>query len=232
MDRIAALVDQKRATLCKFGQHIFVLDARACLYWPLEKILLVSDLHLEKGSYYRRFAHPLPNYDSLDTLVRLQQIIDEYQPETLVCLGDSFHDAQGYERMTTDSRTLLSTLCEKVIKWVWIFGNHDPAIAPALPGERSVQANIKDVWLRHEPELNGEKQVIGHFHPKLTQVLQRRKVTGKTFVVSDKLLIMPAFGSFTGGLDVQHDAIQTLLANTRTTQNFLIAKDQIWCFGP
>lgn len=224
-------VQNKQVTMCKFNQQVFVLDARAIAFWPAQSCLIVSDLHLEKGSYYSRFASPLPGYDSIDTLLRLQKVIHEYHPKHVVCLGDSFHDINGFERLSSDCKALLISLCQGVERWTWILGNHDPALSSNLPGNQLTELKLASIWLRHEPEETSELQCIGHFHPKASITVRRQKVTGKTFVVAENLMIMPAFGSYTGGLNVENEAIKSLFNSERKTINFLITQDHIYSLG-
>jgi hypothetical protein len=55
-------------------------------------------------------------------------------------------------------------------------------------------------------------QIIGHFHPKSSYKISNRKVTGKTFIQTPTLLLMPAFGKYTGGLDINDKAFTPLFA--------------------
>ena len=57
-----------------------------------ERILLVADLHLEKGSAFAKRRMMLPPYDTAETLRRLAAVIERYAPRRVVALGDSFHD--------------------------------------------------------------------------------------------------------------------------------------------
>ena len=111
-----------------------VLDMTGALYLPDEKTLVVSDMHLEKGTSWASRGIFLPPYDSRQTLTALKSVIAHYQPETLVYLGDSFHDAGGHGRLDVDVLDVLTGICASQCTF-WITGNHDPEIPDTLPGQ-------------------------------------------------------------------------------------------------
>ena len=201
------------------------LDASGALFWPDEKLLIVSDLHLEKASFLAQFGSPLPRYDTRDTLSKIAKLITVYQPEQIVCLGDSFHDAKAFTRLEHDDRNALYSLITSVPRWQWILGNHDPELPSDLPGLTAKQLQIRGISLLHEPAEQKNPHIIGHFHPKLRRSINGARVTGKVFAHNDNLLLMPAFGSYTGGLDVEDPALAPHLVSARY---YLLYRDQIW----
>jgi hypothetical protein len=192
-----------------FGEEAWVADAAGILFHPRASCLIVSDLHLEKSSYLARYGALLPRYDSQDTLQRLQRLIMQYQPNQVICLGDSFHDTGSYQRLTTSNQALL---CEMIrsTSWQWILGNHDPYLPQHLPGNYTTERIIGNVRLRHEPAASELPQIVGHFHPKAAYKAAGSIVKGKAFIHDSQLLIMPAFGTYTGGLEITHQTIQSL----------------------
>jgi metallophosphoesterase superfamily enzyme len=72
-----------------------VADCAGALYWPDESLLVVADLHLEKGSAFAARGVLLPPYDTAATLARLAMLIERYAPRLVIALGDSFHDGGG-----------------------------------------------------------------------------------------------------------------------------------------
>ena len=84
--------------------------------------LVVSDLHLEKGSAFAKRGQLLPPYDTRATLTRLADLIARLRPAIVVSLGDSFHDGGGPARMHADDVASLRALVGAV-DWVWIEGN-------------------------------------------------------------------------------------------------------------
>lgn len=191
-----------------FGGHALEVAGDAALYWPAQDALLVSDLHLEKASALAAGGQMLPPYDSIATLEAVSELCRRFRPATIISLGDNFHDDEGEARLADSAASLLTQLaCDA--KWVWITGNHDRAVAGKWGGMAVSELQIAGIALRHEAQPNDiTPEISGHFHPKLRQMLRGRMVARRCFVKSTRKLIMPAFGSLTGGLDVQHSAIR------------------------
>lgn len=231
MPPLEQLLAKRQITLTRFAGLSLVLDARAAMYCPAQQCLVVSDLHLQKGSYLRRHANPIPVYDCLDTLRRLETLIDCYQPQRLVCLGDSFHDLQAFERMQGDEWQLLQRLFGRVTNWQWVLGNHDPALSEKVPGEGVTQSTLGSALLSHEPVPGQAAQIIGHYHPKTRVEAQRKRYSGRCFVATEQVMVMPAFGSYTGGLDTQDDAFLPVLGKA-TRRHYLIHNQKIWSVTP
>ncbi|WP_018984212.1 ligase-associated DNA damage response endonuclease PdeM [Salinimonas chungwhensis] len=214
----------------RFGGQTWIFDARGVAWLPDEDLLIVSDLHLEKGSYLGSFGHPLPHLDSRATLDSLATIVDDYHPARLVCLGDSFHDAGALSRMDETDKKSLTTLISAVDEWIWILGNHDPAIPDELPGQRHHRWLLRHIGLCHEPEPSWPDchyQVIGHYHPKTRFASGRQRVKGRCFALSDTLLMMPAFGQYTGGLWTDDPVMQEVFSG-RLSQQFLLSDEKIF----
>ena len=109
-----------------FADQTFHASAEGAVHWPAQRALLVADLHLEKASWFARLGQMLPPYDSMATLQALAQEIERREVQHLYCLGDSFHDRFGCERLPDAARALLVHLTSQ-LDWIWIVGNHDPA---------------------------------------------------------------------------------------------------------
>jgi uncharacterized protein len=191
----------------EFGGQSFELAGEAALYWPAERTLLVSDLHLEKASAFASTGQMLPPYDSLSTLEEIAALVAQYRPERIVSLGDNFHDDAGEVRLAASAASLLQQLVAQT-DWVWITGNHDRNLEARWGGRSVDELSLSDIILRHEA-LSGEvlPEISGHFHPKYRQLLRGRMVSRRCFVKGPRKLIMPAFGAFTGGLDAHDVAI-------------------------
>jgi DNA ligase-associated metallophosphoesterase len=190
-----------------FAGETFFPTADGALFWPSEQALLVADLHLEKASWFARLGQFLPPYDSHATLTALAGEVERTGATRLFCLGDSFHDAFGCDRLPASARDLLSDLTARV-DWTWIVGNHDPGFADHCGGRIADEVELSGIILRHEA-VRGETrpEISGHFHPKLRLHLKGRRVSRRCFVASPSKIIMPAFGSLTGGLDAHHPEI-------------------------
>jgi DNA ligase-associated metallophosphoesterase len=202
------------------GQRL-VLDAELALYWPDQQALIVSDLHLEKATFLTQFGSPLAPYDTLDTLSRLEKLVARYRPKTLILLGDSFHDRRAWERLESSARAHWQTICGSVETCHLVEGNHDVDLNHDLSTPFIDEVAIAGIIFRHEPGDGPLAQVIGHFHPKLRTSLRGHRLTGKCFAVNDKMLIMPAFGTFTGGLNIS-DPVFSDLAQGQPFQPYVI----------
>ena len=190
-----------------FGGHDFLAGPSGALFWPAEQALLVADLHLEKASWFARLGQFLPPYDSQATLAALAAEIAACGAIRLYCLGDSFHDRFGCDRLPAPARELLLSLTSK-LDWVWIIGNHDPGFADHCGGRIEEECEVAGVVLRHEAVgAEARPEISGHFHPKLRLSLKGRHVSRRCFVASRAKLILPAYGSLTGGLDAGHPEI-------------------------
>lgn len=189
-------------------QEMALVQGRA-LFWRQENALLVADLHLEKSSFFARTGQMIPPYDSRETLERLALAIRETGARRVFCLGDSFHDANGPQRLEPHAGGMLAALT-RATDWLWITGNHDAPLAAgmAVGGERVDEAEVAGICLRHEA-LPGEsrREISGHFHPRLTVTVRTRRIARPCAVSTGQRMILPAYGALTGGMDAAAPAI-------------------------
>lgn len=190
-------------------------DGLRALYWAEERALLVADLHLEKASFFARTGQMLPPYDSRETLERLAGALRLTGARRVFCLGDNFHDAGGPDRLDPHAAGMLAALT-RATDWVWITGNHDvkgtAPVAPALPGTHLVETGLGGIVLRHEAQPGETRpELSGHFHPRLRVVQRGRTIRRACVVASETRLVLPAFGTLTGGLDADSPAIRAAL---------------------
>jgi hypothetical protein len=190
-----------------FAGETFVPSGEGALFWPEREALLVADLHLEKASWFARLGQLLPPYDSHATLTALAAEIEGAGATRVYCLGDSFHDRFGCDRLPEQSRALLTQMTGAV-QWTWIIGNHDPGFADHCGGTIEEDVELGGIILRHEAVREESRpEISGHFHPKVRLNVKGRRVSRRCFVVSESKIIMPAFGALTGGLDASHPEI-------------------------
>jgi uncharacterized protein len=209
---------------------IFVADCAGALYWPDEKLLVVADLHLEKGSAFARRGVLLPPYDTASTLARLARLIERYAPRLVIALGDSFHDGGGPFRMAGSDRAALKVL-QRGRDWLWIAGNHDPDPADDIGGGFADVLALGALTFRHEPSPDPcDGEIAGHLHP-VARVAQRgRAVSRRCFAADGKRLVMPAFGAYAGGLNVRDRAI-TILFGPRAFTAHMLGERRLYAFA-
>ncbi len=191
------------------GVELALLEPGA-IFWPERGALLLADLHLEKASFYAGGGQMLPPYDTLATLAELERLQVGTGAREIWCLGDSFHDARGCDRLPAEARLKLRALTDAT-HWTWITGNHDAqatALVEHCGGRLIGEAEVGGLLLRHEASrAETRPELSGHFHPKLRIRLRGRHLARRCFVASPTKLILPAFGALTGGLDVSDPAI-------------------------
>ena len=193
------------------GDQTLFAHASGVLYWQEQKTLIVSDLHLEKGSSFATKQVFLPPYDTAVTLDHLSRLIRAFKPQRVIALGDSFHDGEGPERLSTKDQLILTTLVTAA-EWIWISGNHDPDLPDHLGGRVMDEIVLSGITFRHEPTENPRTtEIAGHLHPCARIRGRGRTIRSRCFVASSSRLIMPAFGAFTGGLNVRDAAFDLSL---------------------
>jgi DNA ligase-associated metallophosphoesterase len=179
------------------------------LWWPATATLIVADLHLEKGSAYARRGVMLPPYDTRTTLARLVEAI---RPETrrVICLGDSFHDAEGPDGLAPVDALALRRLTDSY-DWLWITGNHDPILPEAIGGRVVIgDCALDGLTLRHQAGADPRGEISGHYHPKAHIDVLGRRLSGACFIHDEQRLVLPAFGAYTGGLHIDSAPIRAL----------------------
>jgi uncharacterized protein len=197
-----------------FSNHELMALPQGALFWPSRRALLVADLHLEKASWFARFGQMLPPYDSVATLADLTALVVTTDAREIWCLGDSFHDRHGCDRLPGRARGMLTDLTGS-LSWTWITGNHDPGFADHCGGAIVDEAEVDGLVLRHQADpAERRPELSGHFHPKLRITHRGRRVSRRCFVATEHKLILPAFGALTGGLDACHPEIVRAVGST------------------
>jgi DNA ligase-associated metallophosphoesterase len=196
-------------------------DASGALFFPALSLLAVSDLHLEKGSALARRGTIVPPYDTAATLQRLGAVIAACDPRIVISLGDSFHDGAGAALMPEPFRRSLEALM-RGREWFWVAGNHDPEPPAGIGGDSVREIAIGGLVFRHEPSpkpVTGE--IAGHLHPGARLVRRGRSVRRRCFASDGQRLIMPAFGAYTGMLNVLDRAYAGLFDHAALTAYML-----------
>ena len=194
----------------QFAGKSLMLDPSGVLLWPERQIAVVADLHLEKATYFAQRGQLLPPQESCDTLLNLQSALDRVECSSLILLGDSFHDETGFQRLERDSRALWEQICEQYAV-TFIVGNHDGAFVP--PNTESADyLEVGGLVFRHQAEPGSVAEISGHYHPKASLKFRGNRITRPCFVTDGQRMILPAFGTLTGGLDVRSREISELFS--------------------
>ncbi|TGD63308.1 ligase-associated DNA damage response endonuclease PdeM [Tabrizicola sp. WMC-M-20] len=176
------------------------------LFWPDRQLLCVSDLHLGKsGRMARRAGALLPPYETRETLLRLEAEIEATGARTVICLGDSFDDSAALDGLDADDRLWLTRLIAGR-DWIWIAGNHDAGPLD-IAGSHRAEVHLGALTFRHIAEPGAQAEVSGHYHPKA-------RLAGKVwrcYLADSTRLILPAFGTYTGGLWTHDPALTGLM---------------------
>ena len=192
------------------GQSLIALNSGA-LFWPDEQTLCVSDLHLGKAGRRARAGELLlPPYETSDTLARLEADLQRTQARQVICLGDSFDDMAAAGELPEKEVLLLASL-QAGRHWVWIEGNHDPGPIE-LGGAHLAELQLRTLTFRHiaDPETTGE--ISGHYHPKARISARGRTVSKPAFLMDQDRVILPAYGTYTGGLRSDDPALSQLMS--------------------
>jgi uncharacterized protein len=208
----------------------FVPDMSGAVFLAEEKLLLVADLHLEQGASLARRGLHVPPYDTNVTLTMLERVLLATEARRLILLGDSFHDGVAHNEVAPNDAARLRMITSKV-DTIWIAGNHDPNTHESLGGVCVEELALGDMTLRHIPAklTTGEMEIAGHLHPGASVEQRGHNIRTKCFVADDRRIILPAFGSYTGALNVRSPAFKGLL-NTEKTKAWMISKTTIHAF--
>jgi|CXWL01.1.fsa_nt_gi DNA ligase-associated metallophosphoesterase len=187
------------------------------------RTLVVADLHFEKGSAFAKRGQMLPPYDTRATLERLAALIDEHEPEIVVSLGDAFHDGGGPGRMGEEERAQLQGLMTRA-DWVWVEGNHEGKAAETLGGVAKETLRLGALTLRHAPT-GAANEVAGHLHPCAKVAGHGRSVRRRCFAYDGERMVLPAFGAFTGGLNIRDEAFASVFPDG--ARALVLGKDRV-----
>jgi DNA ligase-associated metallophosphoesterase len=224
------------------------------LWWADERLLVVADLHFEKGSSFARRGRMLPPYDTAETLARLSALVDRLRPRAVVALGDSFHDGEAAARLSPEHRAAIAALMAGR-EWVWIAGNHDPDRPAGLGGMVADALAVGPLTFRHAPTApdsaatapgnfpassaggspassagRAHGEIAGHLHPSARVYGRGKSVCRRCFAGDGLRLILPAFGAYAGGLDVTDPAFAGLFA-PETFRAFVLGDERVYAVG-
>src|SRR5829696_2159123 len=187
-----------------------VAAVEGAFVWPKESLLVVADLHLEKGSSYARRRVFLPPYDTAATLARLARLIHRFAPRRVLFLGDTFHDSRASARLLPRDRETLGSLLNRR-EAIFVAGNHDPDPPEGVDAVCLAALSIGPLTFRHEPSPgDAPGEIAGHLHPVAKVAARGRSLRRRCFADDGRRAILPAFGAYAGGLNVRDAAFSPL----------------------
>jgi DNA ligase-associated metallophosphoesterase len=207
--------------------HMIHLDPAGALFWPAERLAVVADLHLEKGSAAARGGQLVPPFDSRVTLDRLAALLRRLKPRTVIALGDSFHDSHGPARLSAADAQRLGDLTAATA-FIWVQGNHDPRPPIGIGGRAVPEFTLGGITFRHQADPGARHEISGHFHPKARVPTRAGEVVRPCFVADARKIMLPAFGAYTGGLNVRAPAIAAHFP--RGGRVFLLGAQRLFSF--
>ena len=210
-----------------FNNHEFKINNDGVLFWLEKKIAIVSDLHLEKGSSFASSGQFVPPFDSEETLNNLINFLKIHEVKIIILLGDTFHDRGALNRMSSKVKSIFDSLVENY-EIIFILGNHENKMKSAFIKfyERYI---VDDIHFLHEAVLEKKHQISGHFHPVASLKINSKLITEKCLIYSENHLIMPAFGEFTGGLNINNPVFKPFL--NRNYYIYFLTKKSVYKFA-
>lgn len=209
------------------GGERILLDPGGVLLLADQRVLVVSDLHLEKGASLARRGVFLPPYDTAATLAQLTALVAKHDPAMIVSLGDSFHDARA-SGLAGDDTVATITALARGRDLVWVTGNHDPAPHGTLPGTSADMLAMGGIVLRHIADpASTMPEISGHYHPAAVLAARGKAIRRACFAFDGVRLVMPAFGVFTGGMNIREREVMRLFRRADLVA-YMLGTDRVY----
>ena len=197
-----------------------LFDSSGSIYITELSILLMSDLHIGKSYSCAKNGNFLPPFEIDETIEKIKSIVDFYNPKKIISLGDSFHEASTLEII---DKIYIKNL-NKIFKErevIFIDGNHDAE----LKSKEKIDATFKDslkldnfnfTHIKNSKIINNLFEFSGHFHPKVSIIFNRVTYSLKCFVLGKNFCILPSFGTYTGGLNINSNTLKKIIPQEKT----------------
>ena len=209
-----------------FNNHKFQISKEGILFWFDKQIAIIADLHLEKGSSFGPSGQFLPPYDSEETLNKIFKTIKNHKIKTIILLGDTFHDKNAFDRMSEKVFILFKSLIEKY-EVIFILGNHESKFEIGRINFLNEYV-IDDIHFIHQALPTSIFQISGHFHPVASVKSSIKKITAKCLLHTNNHIILPSFGQYTGGLNINSPVFKPFVNND--SKIYMLTKKSIYKF--
>ncbi|MBL48645.1 MAG: DEAD/DEAH box helicase [Roseibacillus sp.] len=187
----------------EFGDELLSLLPERAIWWPGQEALVLSDVHFGKSATFRAQGIPVPEGESREDLVRINQLLERYPAQRLVIAGDFFHSAAPLAPWLND--LLVAWVDMLRVELTLVRGNHDPSFFHSFTTTKRLE--LGSLLFVHDPvdAPSGVACVTGHLHPLCRIGKAGRASRVPCFLHSGSCLILPAFGTFTSGAIMQPD---------------------------
>ena len=187
-----------------FAENKLQLLPQKAVWWEAESTLLMSDVHLGKGETFRRQGLAIPTGSSADDLASITALIERWHPARVAILGDLVHGVPGEQLVDTFRRWRDR---HRAIEMILVAGNHDQHMH-SIPEAWSLAVceldTCANLTLAHAPSDDESGfEIVGHIHPAIRMRAGRNdSLRAPAFWLQPRRLVLPAFGSFTGGYTI------------------------------
>jgi len=182
------------------GEELLLCKERA-IYWAAKKMLIISDLHIGKASFFRKQGIQVPLNISNTDLLNLTLLLETYPTDVLLITGDMFHNYMNQEVEDFGLwRARYPQLNIQLVK-----GNHD-GLKPIDYQNLNITLFEKELlndpfrFIHDQPkEADHYYSLTGHIHPGITIFGKaRQRLRFPCFYFGKSYAILPAFSLFTG----------------------------------
>lgn len=224
MNRGVAPEQRDDKTIAAGGAVLTLLPQRALL-WRQQRMLIVADIHFGKAAAFRAGGIPVPHGTTRANLDALDALLDRFDVARILFLGDFLHAKAARAAATLHA---LQQWRERhaALELTLVRGNHDRH-AGDPPVELRIDVAdepliIGGVAFCHHPQAIGNCYVLaGHVHPVFRVRSGRESLRLPCFVFTERTAVLPAFGAFTGGFDVEPEPAMDI---------FVCAGDEVFLY--
>ena len=202
------------------GELLLLLPEKA-VFWPAAKMLIIADIHFGKAASFRALGVPVPRGTTTENLTGLDALVERHQARHVVFLGDFLH-ARAAHASSTQQAMLAWRRSRPDLRLTLVRGNHDkhagdPAASLGIELVDEPHA-VGPFAFCHHPDLDLDGSdgyaLAGHVHPAWVLATRFDSLRLPCFVVGTRRMILPSFGSFTGGHVVQREPGDTIFVTS------------------